>query len=70
MERNKDWSISIRVEKNEYFWMDFAARSEDLSHSSFLRRIMKKHLKENYSKYNPELFAPDKDEIKDSFSTL
>lgn len=46
----KDASVTIRVREEEYSWMERAAKSEDLSISSFLRRILLKHLRENYSK--------------------
>jgi hypothetical protein len=59
MNGNKDVSISIRLRKEEYLWIDSAARSEDLSISGFLRRILIKHLNEEYPKMNPEvIFKP------------
>jgi uncharacterized protein (DUF1778 family) len=50
MSTKKDASVTIRVRAEEYVWMERAAKSEDLSISSFLRRILLKHLRENYSK--------------------
>lgn len=53
MSGNKDYSITIRVRKDEYRWMESAAMSEDLSVSSFLRRIIVKNLRESFLKLNP-----------------
>jgi uncharacterized protein (DUF1778 family) len=50
MGKNKDSSVTIRLKSDEYFWIDRAARSEDLSISAFVRRIILKQLRENYPK--------------------
>ncbi len=47
---NRDSSVTIRIRSEEYAWMERAAKSEDLSISSFLRRIILKHLRKNYPK--------------------
>ena len=53
MSVNKNRSITIRVRKDEHMWLESAASSEELSISSFLRRILVKYVKENYPKQNP-----------------
>jgi hypothetical protein len=50
MSENKDTPVTIRVRSEEYAWMERAAKSEDLSISAFLRRILLRHLRENYPK--------------------
>ncbi len=50
MGMNRDSSVTIRIRSEEYAWMDRAAKFEDLSVGSFLRRIILRHLRKNYPK--------------------
>lgn len=53
MNTNKDWTFTFRLRKEEYFWLEASAKSEDLSNSPFLRRILLRYLRENYPNLKP-----------------
>lgn len=45
-----DYSITFRMRETEAKWLERAAQAEIMSVSSFLRRVVVKHLMENYPK--------------------
>jgi len=47
---NKDNIVTIRITSEEYNWLYRAADAEVISISAFIRRILIKHLRENFSK--------------------
>jgi hypothetical protein len=55
MNAHKNRAVSIRIKEEEYNWMASAAKIEDLSVSSFLRRIIVKKLSEGYPKPKPPI---------------
>lgn len=50
MKYGKTGIVTIRMTAEEYNWLVRAANAEILTMSAFARRILIKHLKENYPK--------------------